>query len=85
MTAQDINSRFVYSYVGLLDNLSTNNKLDLISKLTVSVKSYLTNKKSSFKRRLELLTQKKCRGFIDEIRSNRLSTMQFKSFEKISH
>ena len=34
----------------MLDNLSPNDKLDLISKLTASAKSDITNKKSSFKK-----------------------------------
>ena len=50
MRIADINTTIVDGYVGLLDNLSTYNKLDLISKLTASVKADLTNKKSSFKK-----------------------------------
>ena len=58
MRAVEINTTIVDGYVGLLNNLSTNNKLDLISKLTDSVKTDLTNKKSSFKNPLVPLTQK---------------------------
>jgi hypothetical protein len=57
MTTAEINTTIVDGYVGLLDNLSTNNKLDLISKLTASVKADLNDKKSSFKKLLVHLTQ----------------------------
>ena len=40
----------VEGYVDLLDNLSTDNKLELISKLTDSVKSDLSEKKSSMRK-----------------------------------
>ena len=39
MNTVDINSRLVESYLTLLRNMSTHNKLDLISKLTQSVKT----------------------------------------------
>ena len=45
MKIAEINTTIVDGYVGLLDNLSTNNKLDLITKLTASVKTDLSNKK----------------------------------------
>lgn len=48
MKAIDINTTLIEGYLRLLDNLSTNNKLDLISKLTLSVKSDLTDNKKSF-------------------------------------
>lgn len=49
MKTVDINTTIIDGYVQMLDNLSPSNKLDLISKLTASVKSDITNKKSSFK------------------------------------
>ncbi len=48
MKTVDINSAIVDGYIRLLDNLSPSNKLDLISKLTLSVKSDITEKKKSF-------------------------------------
>jgi len=39
MNTTDINNRLVESYITLLENMSTGNKLDLISKLTQSVKT----------------------------------------------
>lgn len=48
MNSLDINTNLVDGYLKLLDNLSPKNKLELISKLTQSVKTDLTDKKSRF-------------------------------------
>lgn len=48
MKAIDINTTLIDGYLRLLDNLSPSNKLDLISKLTLSVKADITDKKKSF-------------------------------------
>lgn len=48
MKTTDINTTLIEGYLQLLDNLSPNNKLDLISKLTLSVKTDITVKKNSF-------------------------------------
>lgn len=81
MKTAKINTTIVDGYVGLLDNLSTNNKLDLISKLTASVKTDLTNKKSSFKKAFGAFdTKKTATEIIDEIRNGRRSTRQIESF-----
>ena len=81
MKTPEINTTIVDGYVGLLDNLSTHNKLDLISKLTASVKTDLTNKKSSFKKAFGAFDSKKtAEEIVDEIRSSRLSTRQIESF-----
>ena len=48
MKAIDINTTLIEGYLQMLDNLSPSNKLDLISKLTLSVKSDITNRKKSF-------------------------------------
>jgi hypothetical protein len=77
----EINDIIVDGYVGLLDNLSTNNKLDLISKLSASVKSDLTDKKSSFKKAFGAFDSKKsAEEILQEIRSNRVSTRQIETF-----
>lgn len=71
----------VNGYIGLLDNLSPNDKLDLISKLTASVKADLADKKSSFKRAFGAFDSKKtAEEIIDEIRSSRVSNRQIESF-----
>ena len=81
MRAAEINTTIVEGYIGLLENLSTNNKLDLISKLTVSVKTDLTNKKSSFKKAFGAFDSKKtAEEIIEEIRNSRVSTRQIESF-----
>jgi hypothetical protein len=48
MKALDINTTLVEGYLQLLDNLSPSNKLDLISKLTKSVKTDITDRKKHF-------------------------------------
>ena len=81
MRIAEINTIIVDGYVGLLDNLSTNNKLDLISKLTDSVKSDLIEKKSSLKKSFGAFESKKsAEEIIEEIRDSRVSTRQIESF-----
>lgn len=81
MSTTEINTTIVDGYVELLDNLSTSNKLDLISRLTDSVKTDLTNKKSSFKKAFGAFDSKKsAEEIIDEIRNSRVSTRQIESF-----
>lgn len=48
MKTIDINNTLIDGYLRLLDNLSPSNKLDLISKLTHSVKTDITDRKKSF-------------------------------------
>ena len=48
MKAADVNSTLVEGYLRLLENLSPSSKLDLISKLTLSVKTDITKRKKSF-------------------------------------
>ena len=81
MKVADINTTIVDVYVGLLENLSTNIKLDLISKLTDSVKADLTNRKSSFKKAFGAFdSEKSAEEIIEEIRSSRVFTRQIESF-----
>ena len=81
MRIAEINTTIVDGYVGLLENLSTNNKLDLISKLTASVKIDLTNKKSSFKKAFGAFDSKKsAEEIIEEIRNSRISFRQIEPF-----
>ncbi len=80
-TTAEINTTLIDGYVGMLVNLSTTNKLDLISKLTASVKTDLTNKKSSFKKAYGAFESKKsAEEIIEEIRSSRVSTRQIEAF-----
>jgi hypothetical protein len=48
MKTTDANTKLLDSYVGLLKNLSIDNKLDLISKLSESIKSTSKKKETSF-------------------------------------
>lgn len=81
MKTAETNTTIVDGYVGLLDNLSTNNKLDLISKLTALVKTDLIKKKSTFKKAFGAFESKKsAEEIIEEIRTSRISTRQIESF-----
>ncbi len=81
MKVVEVNTTIVDGYVGLLDNLSTSNKLDLITKLTASVKTDLSSKKSSLKKAFGAFDSKKsAEEIIEEIRSSRVSTRQIESF-----
>jgi hypothetical protein len=80
MKIEEINTTIIDGYVGLLDNLSTTDKLDLISKLTASVKTDLATKKSSFKKSFGAFDSKKnAEEIIEEIRSSRVSNRQIES------
>ena len=48
MKAIDINTTLIDGYLRLLGNLSPSNKLDLISKLTLSVKTDISDKSNTF-------------------------------------
>jgi len=81
MRTAEVNTTIIDGYVELLDNLSANNKLDLISKLTASIKTDLSNKESSFKKAFGAFDSKKsAEEIIEEIRSSRVSTRQIESF-----
>ncbi|MEO9887193.1 MAG: hypothetical protein ABJR05_04210 [Balneola sp.] len=48
MNTADINTKLIDSYLSLLKNMSAQNKLDLISKLTRTVKTDLEQEKTNF-------------------------------------
>lgn len=48
MNTTDLNTKLIDSYVSLLKNMSPQNKLDLISKLTDTVNTDLEQNKSDF-------------------------------------
>ncbi len=48
MKVIDIDTTLIDGYLRLLDNLSPSSKLDLISKLTLSIKADITDRKKSF-------------------------------------
>ncbi len=81
MNTADVNTTIIEGYIGLLDNLSPSSKLDLISRLSASVKSDLTDKQSSFQRAFGAFeTDKSADEIIEEIRSSRTFTRQIEEF-----
>jgi hypothetical protein len=81
MKSVEINTTIVEGYIGLLENLSTSNKLDLITRLTASVKTDLSQKKSSLKKSFGGFDSKKsAEEIIEEIRNSRISTRHLESF-----
>lgn len=81
MNPIEFNSKILEGYLGLLDSLSPNNKLDLIAKLTESVKTDLKPKKSSFRKSFGALkSSKSAEEIIEEIRENRLFNRQIEPF-----
>jgi hypothetical protein len=72
MKVLNINAILIDGYVRLLENLSPNSKLDLISKLTQSVKADISDKKSSFKKSFGAFESKKsAEELVSEIRNSR--------------
>ncbi len=81
MRTDETNTTIIDGYVEMLDSLSPNDKLDLISKLTASVKTDLKNKKSSFKKAFGAFESKAtAEEIIDEIRSSRIFNRQIEPF-----
>ncbi|MCE7061868.1 hypothetical protein [Dyadobacter sp. CY343] len=76
-----MNSTLVNGYIGLLDNLSLEEKLDLISKLSASAKQNIVDKKTAFKKAFGAFDSKKSADkIIEEIKSSRVSTREIESF-----
>ncbi len=81
MKLSENNTTIVDGYAGLLDNLSTNSKLDLIARLTASVKTDLKSRKSSFKKAFGAFDSKKTANqIIEEIRSSRVFNKKLETF-----
>ena len=77
METADINTTIVEGYLHLLDNLSPGIKLDIISKLTASVKADIDNKKDSFKKAYGAFqSEKSADEIINELRGSRSFTRQ---------
>ncbi|KGO92656.1 hypothetical protein [Flavobacterium subsaxonicum] len=74
MKSAEINTSIIDGYVGLLDNLSASNKLDLISKLTKSIKTDLTKEKTLFSKSFGAFkSDNSAEEIIEDIRSSRVS------------
>ena len=81
MKTIDANTTLIEGYLRLLNNLSPDNKLDLISKLSLSVKTDMTDKKKNFKKSFGAFQSKKsAEEIIDDIRRSRTFNRQIESF-----
>jgi len=81
MKAIDINKTLIEGYLKLLDNLSPSNKLDLISKLTLSVKTDITERKKSFYKAFGAWESKQTADeIINDIRNSRTFNRQIEQF-----
>jgi len=81
MTATETNTTIINGYVGLLENLSPDNKLELISKLTASVRTDLGNKRSTFKKSFgAFVSEETAEEIIEEIRNSRMFTREIEPF-----
>lgn len=81
MKTKTANTTIIDGYVELLENLSPSNKLDLIAKLTASIKIDLTNRKTSFKKAFGAFeSTKSAEEIIDDIRNSRVLNRQIEAF-----
>ena len=81
MKAIDINTTLIEGYLRLLDNLSPSNKLDLISKLTLSVKTDITDRENSFYKAFGAWeSEQTADEIISDIRSSRTLNRQIEQF-----
>ncbi|MFN8714896.1 MAG: hypothetical protein ACK5Z2_18760 [Bacteroidota bacterium] len=81
MKSLDINTVLIDGYLKLLDNLSPSNKLDLISKLTISVKTDLGDKKSEFYNAFGAWDKKEsAEKIIDSVKKSRSFNRKTESF-----
>jgi hypothetical protein len=81
MNNADTNAAIIEGYLGLLDNLSPSNKLDLISRLSASIKTGLTDKRSASQQAFGAFeSDNGADEIIDEIRSSRTFSRQIDEF-----
>jgi hypothetical protein len=81
MSREDIDAVIIEGYLQLLENLSPGSKLDLISRLTSSVKSDLADKQSSLQKAFGAFeSQKSADEIIRELRGSRTFTRQIEEF-----
>jgi len=81
MKAIDINTSLIDGYLRLLYNLSPSDKLDLISKLTLSVKMDFTERKKSFYKAFGAWESKQSADeIINDIRNSRTFNRQIEKF-----
>ena len=81
MKAADIYTTLIDGYLQLLNNLSPGSKLDLISRLTLSVKTDFSDKKTSFYQAFGAWkSDKTADEIIEELRNSRMFNRQIESF-----
>jgi hypothetical protein len=81
MKAIDINTTLIDGYLRMLDNLSPNNKLDLISKLTLSIKTDIADRKKMFYKAFGAWESKQSADqIIADIHSSRNFNREIESF-----
>ncbi len=81
MKAVDINITLIDGYLLLLDNLSPGSKLDLISRLTLSVKTDITDRKKHFFKAFGAWESKQSADeIIKDIRNSRTFNRQIEQF-----
>ena len=80
MKSANVNTTLIDGYLKLLDNLSPGNKLDLISRLTLSVKTDITEKKKSLRKSFGAFeSSKSAEEIIKEIKGSRIFNRQIES------
>ncbi|MFZ1256176.1 MAG: hypothetical protein WAR77_07465 [Saprospiraceae bacterium] len=81
MKTIDVDTTLIEGYSKMLDNLSPGNKLDLISKLTLSVKTDITDRKKSFYKAFGAWKSKQSAdNIIKDIRNSRTFNRQTEQF-----
>lgn len=81
MNTIDINTTLIEGYLRLLNNLSPSNKLDLISKLTLSIKKDISDRKKSFYKAFGAWESKKSADeIINDIRNSRNFNREIEPF-----
>lgn len=81
MKTLNINTALIDGYARLLENLNPKDKLDLISKLSVSVKKDMDHKKTSFKKSFGAFESKKsAEEIIKDISDSRVFNRKIESF-----
>ena len=81
MNVLDANTTLVDGYLRLLNSLSADNKLDLISKLSLSIKTNNTDKKKLLQDSFGAFeSNENAEELIAQIRNSRTFTRQIESF-----
>ena len=81
MKAIDINTSLIEGYLRMLENLSKGTKLDLISKLSNSVKTDLSSDKKAFYKSFGAWkSEKSADEIIEEIEGSRIFSRHIEAF-----